>query len=179
MLACTDEDSCLMPFAVSIRSMVDKVRSIIEDKHARVTLESVEIKIPSHNNVSMQLAPKDNCTSKALAYTCDCLYACCLWYCLCCRSNLALTSMSIKLVGPCAYGATTNTTVPSRRFALLRKEFKEHEAVQCYAKEIACKSWLPHSCHLCLERWQGEYVTCSCAQTHCMLKHCCYYMFAG
>ena len=140
MLGCADEDRCFMPFAVSIRSMVNKIRSVPEDKHSTATLESVGIKIPSHSYVQMQLARKDNCTSKALAYTCDCLYACCLLYCLCCRSNLALTSMSIKLVGPCAYGATTNTTVPSRRFALLRKEFKEHEAVQCYAKEIACKS---------------------------------------
>ena len=73
MLASADEDRCFMPFAVSIRSMVDKIRSVLEDKHARATLYSVEIKIPSHNYVQMEFTPKDKCTSKALAYTDDCL----------------------------------------------------------------------------------------------------------
>ncbi len=71
MLACADEDMCSMPFAVSIRSMVDKKRSVLEEKHALATLKSVGIKIPSHSYVQMQFAPKDNYTSKALAYTGD------------------------------------------------------------------------------------------------------------
>ena len=66
-----DGDKCFMPFAVSIRSMVDKIRSVLEEKQAPATLESVGIKIPSRSYVHMQFAPKDKCTSKALAYTCD------------------------------------------------------------------------------------------------------------
>ena len=73
MLASADEDRCFMPFAVSIRSMVDKIKSVLEEKHAPRTLDSVGIKIPSHSYVQMQFAPKDKCTSKALAYTGDCL----------------------------------------------------------------------------------------------------------
>jgi hypothetical protein len=73
MLACADEDRCFMPFAVSIRSMVDKIRSVLEEIHAHVSLGSVGIKIPSHNYAQMQFAPKDKCTSKALAYRDDCL----------------------------------------------------------------------------------------------------------
>jgi hypothetical protein len=60
-----------MPLAVSIRTMVDKRRGVLEEKHAPVTLESVGIKIPSHSYVQIQFDPKDKCTSKALAYTCD------------------------------------------------------------------------------------------------------------
>ncbi len=73
MLAFADSDRCFMPFAVSIRSMVDKIRSVLEEKHAPATLESVGIKIPSRSYVQMQFAPKDKCTTKALAYTGDCL----------------------------------------------------------------------------------------------------------
>ena len=63
-----------MPFAVSIRAMVDKIRIALENKHAPATLESVGIKIPSHSYVAMQFAPKDKCTTKALSYTGDCLW---------------------------------------------------------------------------------------------------------
>ena len=43
MLASADEDRCFMPFAVSIRSIVDKIKSVLEDKHAPVTLDNVGI----------------------------------------------------------------------------------------------------------------------------------------
>jgi hypothetical protein len=72
VLAHVDGDRCFMPFAVSIRSMVDKIRSVLEEKNAPATLESVGIKIPSHSYVAMQFAPKDKCTTKALSYTGDC-----------------------------------------------------------------------------------------------------------
>ncbi len=72
MLARVDGDRCFMPFAVSIRSLVDKIRSVLEGKNGPATLESVGTKIPSHNYLAMQFAPKDKCTTKALSYTCDC-----------------------------------------------------------------------------------------------------------
>ena len=71
VLARVDADMCFMASAVSIRAMVDKIRSALENKHAPATLESVGIKIPSHSYVAMQLSPKDKCTSKALSYTGD------------------------------------------------------------------------------------------------------------
>ncbi len=73
MLAFADGDMCFMPFAVSIRSVVDKIRSVLEEKHAPATLESVGIKIPRRSYEQIQFAPKDKCTTKALAYTGDCL----------------------------------------------------------------------------------------------------------
>ena len=73
MLASADEDRCFMSFAVSIRSMVDKIKNVLEEKHTPGTLDNVGIKIPSHSYVQRQFAPKDKCTSKALAYTSDCL----------------------------------------------------------------------------------------------------------
>ena len=73
VFARVDANICSIPFAVSTRSMVDKIRNVLEDKHAPATLKSVGIKILSHSYVAMQFAPKDKYTSKALSFTCDCV----------------------------------------------------------------------------------------------------------
>ena len=65
-------DRSFLPFAVFIRSMIDKVKSALETKSASASLESIGIKIPSH--VEMQFAPKDKKSTKALSYTDICLY---------------------------------------------------------------------------------------------------------
>jgi len=69
----TCSDRSFLPFAVSIRSMVDKVVKALEAKHAPILLQSLGIKIPSLGYVGMQFAPKNKCTTKALAYTCICM----------------------------------------------------------------------------------------------------------
>ena len=66
-------DRSFLPFAVSIRSMIDKVKSALETKSAPASLESIGIKIPSHSYVGMQFAPKDKKYTKALSYTGICL----------------------------------------------------------------------------------------------------------
>jgi len=48
-------DRSFLPFAVSIRSMIEKVKTALETKHAPATLESVGIKIPSRSYVGMPL----------------------------------------------------------------------------------------------------------------------------
>ena len=65
----TGSDRSFLPFAVSIRSMIDKVIKALEARHAPATLDSVGIKIPSQGYVGMQFAPKNKNTTKALAYT--------------------------------------------------------------------------------------------------------------
>ncbi len=63
-------DRNFLPFAVSIRSMIEKVKNALETKHTPPMLKSVGIKIPSRGDVGMQFAPKAKTSSKALSYTC-------------------------------------------------------------------------------------------------------------
>jgi hypothetical protein len=69
--ACVDLDRSFLPFAVSIRSMIEKVQIALEAKHAPTSLKEAGIKIPSRSYVGMQFAPKDKTSTTALAYTGD------------------------------------------------------------------------------------------------------------
>ena len=62
-------DRSFTPFAVSIRSMIDKFTKSLETKNAPAALGSVGIKVPSESYIGMQFAPQNKSTTKALAYT--------------------------------------------------------------------------------------------------------------
>jgi len=72
--ACFDTGSeiSFLPFAVSIRSMIDKLIKALEAKHALDSLYNVGIWIRSQEYVGMQFAPKNKTTTKVLAYTGTC-----------------------------------------------------------------------------------------------------------
>ena len=69
----TGSDRNFLPFAVSIRSMVDKIVKALEAKHTPILLQSLGIKVPILGYVGMHFAPKNICTTKALAYTGICM----------------------------------------------------------------------------------------------------------
>jgi len=139
----TGTDRSFFPFAVSIRSMIDKVTKALVDKHAPVALESAGIKIPSIGYVSMQFAPKNKKNTTALAYT----GATHLYSCLCCLSSIfALIYMCIcmlplaRYVGPCPHGPAKDFAFPPRGFPLLFQELQEPSALRYVIETKTCRS---------------------------------------
>ena len=60
-------DRSFMPFAVSIRSMIERVVKKLEADNAPKSLNEMKIKIPSSGYVGMQFAPKNKSAATALA----------------------------------------------------------------------------------------------------------------
>eukprot|EP00951_Prasinocladus_malaysianus_P022981 scaffold194114_cov19-Prasinocladus_malaysianus.AAC.1 len=59
---------CFMPFAISIRSLIETVTDALREKHGH-DLEAKGIRIPSESWVALQFCPKNPLATKALAHT--------------------------------------------------------------------------------------------------------------
>jgi hypothetical protein len=150
----TGTDRGFFPFAVSIRSMTDKVTKVLVEKHAPIALESADIKIPSIGYVSIQFAPKNKKNTTALPYTCAThLYA---HSCLCCLSSMFALYMCICMmplamcVRPCPHDPTKSFAFPSRGFALLFQELQETSALRYVIEAKTCRSRHRCFCRICL-----------------------------